>query len=143
MCRIIVHERHRTPHKGKAAAARCCQRRMDAKLGEHDRNYYTLLGVSIDPTSQQIKEAYRKLQKKYHPDIAGQKVIIFWPHDFISIQSSFVLLCSSSQPAPSCLHPTLISLLVLVLASNSITCSTRTVLPAHLKYYYLYFVSGS
>ncbi|XP_071914582.1 chaperone protein dnaJ C76, chloroplastic-like [Coffea arabica] len=65
--------RHRTPHKGKAAAARCCQRRMDAKLGEHDRNYYTLLGVSIDSTSQQIKEAYRKLQKKYHPDIAGQK----------------------------------------------------------------------
>lgn len=65
--------RHRAPHRGKAAATRCYQRRMGVKLGEHDKNYYELLGVSFDSTSQQIKEAYRKLQKKYHPDIAGQK----------------------------------------------------------------------
>lgn len=38
-----------------------------------DRNYYELLGVSVDSDAREIKEAYRKLQKKYHPDIAGQK----------------------------------------------------------------------
>lgn len=38
-----------------------------------EKNYYKLLGVSVDSTNKEIKEAYRKLQKKYHPDIAGQK----------------------------------------------------------------------
>uniref|UniRef100_A0A2P2LD60 J domain-containing protein n=1 Tax=Rhizophora mucronata TaxID=61149 RepID=A0A2P2LD60_RHIMU len=37
-------------------------------------NYYELLGVSVDSNGPEIKEAYRRLQKKYHPDIAGQKV---------------------------------------------------------------------
>lgn len=32
-----------------------------------------MLGVSVEANGQEIKEAYRKLQKKYHPDIAGQK----------------------------------------------------------------------
>ncbi|KAE8021508.1 hypothetical protein FH972_007392 [Carpinus fangiana] len=40
---------------------------------EKKKNYYELLGVSVDSNAQKIKEAYRKLQKKYHPDIAGQK----------------------------------------------------------------------
>nr|GMC62086.1 high affinity nitrate transporter 2.7 [Ipomoea batatas] len=38
-----------------------------------NKNYYDLLGVSRDSSVQEIKEAYRKLQKIYHPDIAGQK----------------------------------------------------------------------
>ncbi|XP_019185778.1 PREDICTED: uncharacterized protein LOC109180578 isoform X3 [Ipomoea nil] len=38
-----------------------------------NKNYYDLLGVSMDSSVQEIKEAYRKLQKIYHPDIAGQK----------------------------------------------------------------------
>ncbi|KAG8384853.1 hypothetical protein BUALT_Bualt04G0161600 [Buddleja alternifolia] len=47
---------------------RCCR----DKLGENE-NYYELLGVSVDSNPKQIKDAYRKLQKKYHPDIAGEK----------------------------------------------------------------------
>src|SRR5215472_9658646 len=32
-------------------------------------DYYTLLGVPPDATAAQIKSAYRKLAKQYHPDI--------------------------------------------------------------------------
>ncbi|KAM7256721.1 hypothetical protein ACFE04_012462 [Oxalis oulophora] len=35
-------------------------------------NHYELLGIYVDSNSQKIKETYRNLQKKYHPDIAGQ-----------------------------------------------------------------------
>ncbi|KAL3526400.1 hypothetical protein ACH5RR_011056 [Cinchona calisaya] len=65
--------RPQTQWKDKAATTRCSQRKMDGGQGVNDKNYYELLGVSFDSTCKQIKEAYRKLQKKYHPDIAGQK----------------------------------------------------------------------
>ncbi|KAM1058628.1 hypothetical protein ACFX2I_023343 [Malus domestica] len=37
------------------------------------KNYYELLGVSVDSNPKKIRQAYRKLQKKYHPDVAGQE----------------------------------------------------------------------
>ncbi|KAJ4961546.1 hypothetical protein NE237_021456 [Protea cynaroides] len=55
----------------KSITIRCCYRKRGVEAKTAD--YYKLLGVSVDSNPQEIKEAYRKLQKKHHPDIAGQK----------------------------------------------------------------------
>lgn len=56
----------------KFSGVSCCMREAEISHGRK-KNYYELLGITIDSSSQEIKEAYRKLQKIYHPDIAGQK----------------------------------------------------------------------
>ncbi|KAK7258819.1 hypothetical protein RIF29_24406 [Crotalaria pallida] len=58
--------------KQNFTVVRCCNRSSWEKPRAQN-NYYELLGVSLDSNAQEIKEAYRKLQKKYHPDIVGQK----------------------------------------------------------------------
>ncbi|XP_050221599.1 chaperone protein dnaJ C76, chloroplastic-like [Mercurialis annua] len=58
---------NRSRLRQKCGRIRCYSRKIEEK------NYYELLGVGVDSDGKEIKDAYRKLQKKYHPDIAGQQ----------------------------------------------------------------------
>jgi curved DNA-binding protein len=37
------------------------------------KDYYAIMGVSRDATADQIKQAYRKLARKYHPDVSKEQ----------------------------------------------------------------------
>ena len=42
-------------------------------MGLEFKDYYKVLGVARDATEVQIKQAYRKLARKYHPDVSKEK----------------------------------------------------------------------
>ena len=41
-----------------------------ATLGAMARNFYDILGLKKDATDKEVRSAYRKLARKYHPDVA-------------------------------------------------------------------------
>ncbi|KAK2661711.1 hypothetical protein Ddye_000285 [Dipteronia dyeriana] len=62
------------PNKARLSGSmRCCNTRAGELRARKEKNYYELLGVSVDANVQEIKQSYRNLQKKHHPDIAGHQ----------------------------------------------------------------------
>ncbi len=51
------------------------------------KNYYIVLGISTDSSQGDIKSAYRKLAKEFHPDLYGEK-----NSPFLTIQEAYSVL---------------------------------------------------
>ncbi|KAF8010953.1 hypothetical protein BT93_J1552 [Corymbia citriodora subsp. variegata] len=68
-----VHLNTRKPvSRQRYGVVTCCGGKAK-RSSRSGKNYYELLGVSADSSSREIREAYRKLQKKHHPDVVGQE----------------------------------------------------------------------
>lgn len=58
-------------------------------------DYYETLGVSRDASDDDIKKAYRKLSRKYHPDIAGPE----FEDKFKEVNTAYEVLSDSQKRA--------------------------------------------
>ncbi len=59
------------------------------------KNYYEVLGVEKDAPLDQIKKAYRKLVRKYHPDMGETSDL----ERFLEIQKAFEVLSNEERRA--------------------------------------------
>ena len=59
------------------------------------KNYYEVLGVEKDAPLDQIKKAYRKLVRKYHPDMGETSDL----ERFLEIQKAFEVLSNQERRA--------------------------------------------
>lgn len=66
-----------------------------AALTPLEKDYYNILGIPTSATPEQIKESYRKLAKKYHPDAraaAGDKEYTPDANRFRDVQEAYSVL---------------------------------------------------
>ena len=58
------------------------------------RDYYEVLGVSKTASDAEIKSAFRKLAKKYHPDLNKDKDA---PEKFKEVQEAYEVLSDANK----------------------------------------------
>ena len=61
------------------------------------KDYYKILGVSSECTEQEIKSAYRKLARKWHPDVAGNSDDVV--NKFKEINEAYEVLSDKTKKA--------------------------------------------
>ena len=61
------------------------------------KNYYAILGVNESCTNEELKCAYRKLARKWHPDVAGNTVDVV--AKFKEINEAYEILSDSNKRA--------------------------------------------
>ena len=59
-----------------------------------DKNYYDILGVGKDASPDDIKSAYRKLAKQYHPDLNKSPDA---PEKFKEVQEAYEVLSDENK----------------------------------------------
>jgi len=56
------------------------------------QNYYLILGITQDATLDEVKNAYRRLAKEFHPDRSGESAV-----PFMAIQEAYSVLSDPVQ----------------------------------------------
>jgi molecular chaperone DnaJ len=65
------------------------------KYMDERRDYYTILGIEKDATEEEIKIAFRRLAKKYHPDLNRRDPLA--KDKFIELKKAYDILIDPSK----------------------------------------------
>lgn len=61
------------------------------------KDYYYILGIKRDASIQEIKEAFRKLSLKFHPDMNKETDNTFWSDRFVEIKEAYDILSDENK----------------------------------------------
>ncbi|MFN8263249.1 MAG: DnaJ domain-containing protein [Chitinophagales bacterium] len=61
------------------------------------KDYYYILGVKKNATIHEIKEAFRKLSLKFHPDMNKENDSNFWSDRFIELKEAYDILSDENK----------------------------------------------